>query len=234
MIKVEHIKVFNLEGAVRGMRNPMNSWDKSDSFMCDDEHCCDCEHCEYDEHFKCKHYSYDIDGNYSGFILGESDLKLMRNLYKAGPEHAKFMRQIFVSMDITCNHFWWQEFDTYKVGVTRNSCSKMHKIHVKAFEADDFSHEGIYQVGGDIKEHFKKTLEKLEWLRQAFNATHERLYWRAMLELLPMGYNIKATVTMSYANAANMINQREGHPVAEWNDFIQVLKDLPNLAVIMG
>lgn len=215
MIKVENVSTWGLDHAIRGMRNPMNSWDRSDSFKVD------------------VHRENEYQGSF--YHVGESDLKLMQNLYKAGTEHRKFMRQIFVSMDITCNHFWWQEFDTYKIGVTRNSCSKMHKIHVKSFEPDDFSHEGIDAVGGHVKEHFEKTMETLEWLRVAFNTTHEKIYWRAMLELLPMGYNIKATITMSYENAANIINQRENHKVTEWNELIDILKEyLPYLPEIMS
>lgn len=203
MIKVENISTWGFEHAIRGMRNPLNSWDKSDSYYCCDEN------------------------NYEEYFIGSKDLNLMQRLAKAGTDHRKFARQIFISMDITSNHFWWAEMDTYKVGVTRNSCSKMHRIHIKPFEVSDFSHEGIDEVGDFINIYFKRTIETLEWLRVKFNETQEKRYWRALLELLPMGYNIRATITMNYENAMNIINQRGLHKVAEWREFVQVLLKLP-------
>lgn len=211
MIKVENIDVYGFETAIRGMRNPMNSWDKSDSYY-EPANYCD-----------------------QSYIVGDDDLALMRRLYRGGTEHRKFSRQIYVGMDITTNHIVWAEFDTYKVGVTRNSCSKMHKIHVKGFEPDDFSHEGISEVGGFAEEHFRKTLEVLEKLRVLFNTTHEKKYWRAMLELLPMGYNLKATVTMNYENVFNIIRQRSNHKMFEWIEFCNILRnELPLVDEIMG
>lgn len=212
MIKVENIDVYGFKTAIRGMRNPKNSWDKSDSGM------------------------KWIDNNifdHQEFIVGENDLDLMKRLYKGGTEHRKYARQIWVGMDIVTNHIVWAEFDTYKIGVTRDSCSKMHKIHVKGFERDDFSHEGIDEVGGFAEEHFTKTLEVLEKLRVLFNETHEKKYWRAMLELLPMGYNLRATVTMSYENVFNIIRQRSNHKMFEWIEFCDILKTLPYVKEIM-
>lgn len=203
MIKVENISVYNIARAIYSARNPLNSWNKSDSDLKND-------------------------------IVGDKDLDLAKRLYKAGTEHRKYSRQIMVSMDITTNHIVWAEFDTYKVGVTRNSCSKMHKIHVKGFVPDDFSHEGISEVGGFAEEHFAKTLEVLEKLRVLFNETHEKKYWRAMLELLPMGYNLRATVTMSYENVFNIIRQRSNHKMFEWIEFTNILKELPYVKEIMG
>lgn len=211
MIKVDNVEVFNFEGAIRGMRNPMNSWDKSDTtFVRNDQNVT------------------------VGFILGKNDLDLMKKLYKGGSEHRKYLRQISVSMDITCNQTWWAEFDTYKVGVTRNSCSKMHRIHVKQFTPDDFSTEGIDEVGGRTKEVFDTVLEELERLRNLFNETQEKKYWRAIIDLLPMGYNLRATVTMNYENVINMIHQRTGHKMIEWNQFVDILKSLPYIKAIMG
>lgn len=211
MIKVENIDVYGFETAIRGMRNPMNSWDKSDSYY-EPANFCD-----------------------KSYIVGDDDLALMRKLYRGGTEHRKYSRQIWVGMDITTNHIVWAEFDTYKVGVTRNSCSKMHKIHVKGFEPDDFSHEGISEVGGFAEEHFRKTLEVLEKLRVLFNTTHEKKCWRAMLELLPMGYNLKATVTMNYENVFNIIRQRSNHKMFEWIEFCNILRnELPLVDEIMG
>lgn len=227
MIKVENLKTFNWEGALRGMRNPMNSWDKKDSFECPDGGC-------YFE--QCPEWDDEVGGcdcSPGDFIVGENDMKLMKKLCKGGSEHRKYLRQIFISFDLTSNHFFWQEFDTYKVGVTRNSCSKMHKIHVKSFQRDDFSHEGIDQVGGMAEQHFLQTLDTLEWLRQEFNQRQERKYWRAMLELLPMGYNIKATITMDYENALNMIFQRRKHKVFEWRDLCCILMALPYMRVLV-
>lgn len=167
-------------------------------------------------------------------ILGKKDLELAKKLYKAGTEHRKYLRQIFVTMDITCNHVFWAEFDTYKVGVTRNSCSKMHKIHVKPFEMDDFSHEGISEISGTTMGAFITVLEELESLRKRYNATNEKKYWRAMIELLPMGYNLRATITMNYENVMSIIDQRTGHKLDEWNELIKVLRSLPYVEEIRG
>ena len=212
MIKVENIDVYGFKTAIRGMRNPKNSWDKSDSGM--------------------KWVNNNIF-DHQEFMIGKSDLDLMKRLYKGGTEHRKYARQIWVGMDIVTNHIVWAEFDTYKIGVTRDSCSNMHKIHVKGFERDDFSHEGIDEVGGFAEEHFTKTLEVLEKLRILFNETHEKKYWRAMLELLPMGYNLRATVTMNYENVFNIIRQRSNHKMFEWIEFTNILKTLPYVKDIM-
>ena len=174
------------------------------------------------------------DSDLENDVLGPNDLDLAKRLYAAGTEHRKYLRQIHVSMDIVSNHIFWAEFDTYKVGVTRNSCSKMHRIHVKGFSADDFSHEGIDEVGGAIKRHFNVTLDALESLRLKFNETQEKKYWRAMLELLPMGYNLRATVTMNYENVVTIIRQRTGHKLDEWNTFVSVLRNLPYVKEIIG
>ena len=214
MIKVENTDVYGFETAIRGMRNPMNSWDKSDSKW-------EIFTPEYPNLSEAK------------YVIGKNDLDLMKRLYKGGTEHRKYARQIWVGMDIVTNHIVWAEFDTYKIGVTRDSCSKMHKIHVKSFERDDFSHEGIDEVGGFAEEHFTKTLEVLEKLRVLFNKTHEKKYWRAMLELLPMGYNLRATVTMSYENVFNIIRQRSNHKMFEWIEFTNILKTLPYVKDIM-
>ena len=205
MIKIENIDVYGWESAIRGMRNPLNSWKRSDS--------CFTEH---------------------GVSVGDNDLGLMQRLFKGGTEHRKYMRYINVTMDITASHTWWAEFDTYKVGTVRNSCSKMHKIHVKEFVRDDFDHEGIDAVGGMAEVQFQNTIDTLEWLRQEFNETGEKKYWRAIIELLPMGYRIKATVQMNYEVAVNIIRQRKGHKLVEWHEMVNVLLDLPYMKAIMG
>ncbi len=217
MIKVENIDVWGFEHAIRGMRNPLNSWDKSDSLYCtNDSLCTNNNGCRYKQ---------DDTGTF--YCIGKNDLDLMRRLFKGGTEHRKYARQIMVSMDITSHHTWWAEFDTYKIGVTRNSCSKMHRIHIKEFVSADFSTEGISECGGKTIDVFVSVLMELERLRLLFNETHDKKYWRAIIELLPMGYNLRATVTMNYENVFNIINQRDGHKVDEWNEFVEVLLGLP-------
>ena len=199
MIKFETNDVWGFEWAFKGMRNPMNSWDKSDSDWLFQE-------------------------------IGENDLALARKLINAGSEHRKFLRQIYVSVDITAPMFWWAEYDTYKVGTVRNSCSKMHKIHVKPFEYDDFSHEGIDECGDFVKDVFKVIIEQCEVLRKKFNATQKKKYWRALIEMLPESYNIRATVTMTYENIYTMRQQRKGHKLDEWRvDFFNWSDELPHL-----
>lgn len=232
MIRVENIDVFNLEGAIRGMRNPLQSHDKSDSCYCEDTKCFDCRMYHKDGCHRPQLGRRDKDDNV--FIIGKADMELMQKLYKAGTEHRKYLRQIFVSMDITCNHTFWAEFDTYKVGVTRNSCSKMHRIHAKEFMESDFSHEGISEVGYHTEECFKAVVMELEHLRIMYNNSHDKKFWRALIELLPMGYNLKATVTMNYENVITIIKQRTGHKLDEWRDLIEVLKSLPYIEEIMG
>ena len=222
MIKVENIEVWGFKHAIRGMRNPKNSHSKSDSVYLSHQYC------DEDKEVEMMQYCDIVPA------IGKNDLDLMHRLYVAGTEHRKFLRQIFVSMDITTNQTLWLEFDTYKIGVTKNSCSKMHRIHVKEFTADDFSHEGIDEVGGAIRRHFNETLNALESLRLKFNETQEKKYWRAIIELLPMGYNLKATVTMNYENVANIIHQRSNHKMFEWVEFTDILKSLPYVKEIMG
>lgn len=199
MIKFETNDVWGFEWAFKGMRNPMNSWDKSDS-------------------------------NWLFQEIGENDLALAKKLINAGSEHRKFLRQIYVSVDITAPMFWWFEYDTYKVGTTRNSCSKMHKIHVKPFEYKDFSHEGINELEPGMKELFMQYIQMLEVLRNKFNETQEKKYWRALIEMLPEGYNMRATVTMTYENIYAMRQQRKGHKLDEWRiDFFNWSDELPHL-----
>ena len=214
MIKVENIDIYGFDAAIRGMRNPMNSWSKSDS--------------EYVVNWVSEEM---VQMNYE---VGANDLDLMQRLYRAGTEHRKYLRMINVTMDITCHHTWWGEFDTYKVGTVRNSCSKMHKIHVKEFTYDDFSHEGIDECGEDVQSVFRIVVNELEYLRKMFNETHDKKYWRAIIELLPMGYNIKATVQMNYEVVFNIIRQREHHKLDEWVQFVDILKGLPYVKELMS
>ena len=199
MIKFETNDVWGFEWAFKGMRNPMNSWDKSDS-------------------------------NWLFQEIGENDLILAKKLINAGSEHRKFLRQIYVSVDITAPMFWWFEYDTYKVGTVKNSCSKMHKIHIKPFKYDDFSHEGIDELERGMKELFMQYIYMLEVLRNKFNETQEKKYWRALIEMLPEGYNMRATVTMTYENIYTMRQQRKGHKLDEWRiNFFNWSDELPHL-----
>ena len=239
MIKVENIDVWGFEHAVRGMRNPMNSWDKSDSYICDNKHCGSCK--QNPETRNCSQPD--------GFVVGANDLELMRKLYKAGTEHRKYLRQIFVSMDITAPLYWWKEMDQYKVGTVTDSCSTMHKINAKEFELDDFSWEQLLTTGCDLfryefgKGLFAAQVQPLGFLhhfiipslnvcREKYLETKDKKYWWQLIQLLPSSYNQRRTLTMNYENVVSMIRQRTGHKLDEWNAFVEVLKDLPYIKEI--
>ena len=188
---------MNLENAIRGARNPMNSWGRMDS--------------EYDE-----------NGNY---ILGENDLDLAKRLARAGSDHRKFLRQIFVSVDITAPLYWWKEFDTYKVGTVANSCSTMHKIHSKAFEREDFSCDRLDEGGLAALD---ALIAYLESERQKFCENKEdRQPWHNMIQLLPSSYNQMRTISMNYENLINMYYARKNHKLAEWHTLCDWIKSLP-------
>lgn len=167
------------------------------------------------------------DSDWETDSLGENDLALAKRLSKTGNDHSKFLRMINVTFDVTCHQAWWAEFDTYKVGTVRNSCSKMHKIHVKAFVKEDFSTEGIEECGGRTEEVFFIVMNELERLRRLFNATHEKKYWRAIIEMLPMGYNIKATIQLNYQVLKAMYHGRKNHKLDEWREFCKWCETLP-------
>lgn len=213
MVKIDQLETSGWNAAIRGMRNPLNSWAKSDSYW-EEDSCI---------RFGDKECS-------SHFVLGPNDLDLACRLIKAGAEHRKFLRMIHVQFDITGPMFWWAEFDTYKIATTRNSCSKMHKIHVKPFEIDDFSHEGLNEVDGGIT-FFMKVIKMCEQLRISFNETKERRYWRALIELLPEGYNMKATWDGSMETLLNVCHQRDHHKLyEEWGPMREYLfKNVPYL-----
>lgn len=215
MIKIEKTEVYGWEAAVRGMRNPKNSWDKSDSEF------------YYQDCGSCLHYLEDNCQLYDCTVIGKNDLALMKNLSKAGTDHSKYLRFITVTVDITAPMFWWFEYDTYKIGTVKNSCSKMHKIHVKPFEYDDFSHEGIDECGDFVKDVFKVIIEQCEVLRKKFNATQEKKYWRALIEMLPESYNMRATVLMNYQVLKNMYHARKNHKLSCWHDFCDWCESLP-------
>ena len=197
MLKTERVSVMNFENALRGMRNPMNSWSKSDSY-------------------------YDEKGNY---ILGPSDLDLCRRLAMAGSDHRKFLRQIFVSVDITAPLYWWKEFDTYKVGTVANSTSTMHKIHAKEFMRDDFSHDRLDEGGLAALDALIAYLES-ERLRFVANK-EDRQSWHNIIQLLPSSYNQMRTVTMNYENLINIYYARRTHKLAEWHVLCDWILSLP-------
>lgn len=203
MITLKYADIWGFEHAVRGMRNPMNSWDKSDTFV-----------------------DYDL------VLLGNKDKELMKRLVHAGPSHRKFLRQIFVSVDITAPLYWWKEFDTYKVGTVANSCSTMHKIHDKEFTLDDFS---VEHLNDDVlNKPFKDIISCLNFFRQLYIQDHDKDNWWQMIQLLPSSYNQKRTVTMNYENLLNIYETRRNHKLDEWKDFCKWIERLPNAELITG
>lgn len=207
MLKIDDdFEVVGWEHALRGMRNPKNSWAKSDS--------------------GCGTDGYSI-------YIGPNDHKLACQLRDGGPVHAKYRRMIAVYLDITAPQFWWAEFDTYKVGTVRNSCSKMHKIHVAPFTIDNFTHEGCDEVPLATNV-LNQVIEACETLRERFNATQEKKYWRALIELLPSGYNMKATIMLSYEVLANIYEWRKNHKLTEWHTFCHWIEELPYSELITG
>ena len=203
MLKVERDAVMNLENAIRGARNPLNSWARMDS-------------------------AYDENGNY---VLGANDLDLARRLARAGSDHRKYLRQIFVSVDITAPLYWWKEFDTYKVGTVANSCSTMHKIHAKAFDRDDFSHDRLDE-GGLVA--LDAVIAYLECERQKFVADKEdKQAWHNMIQMLPSSYNQMRTVTLNYENLINIYYARRFHKLAEWHTLCDWILSLPYAAELI-
>lgn len=208
MIKITNAEVFGWDAAIRGMRNPMNSWDKSDS----------------------KHWRETIVGHEVEYrVVGRNDLTLMKKLVKAGSDHAKFMRMINVTVDVTAPVYWWKEFDTYKVGTVANSCSTMHKIADKEFTLEDFSHEHLMQGGlGCIK----NLCKDLNMCREQYLAKHDKEWWWQMIQLLPSSYNQKRTVQLNYAVLRNMYPARRNHRLDEWRDFCSWVESLPYAELI--
>ena len=216
-MEFKNTEVFNFKGALRGMRNPMNSWSKSDSYYgCSEEFFCN--GCTVDS--RCSEYKRSDD-----YIIGKNDMKLAQTLIKAGNEHRKFMRQIFVSVDITAPIYWWKEFDTYKVGTVANSTSTMHKIHSKPFEMSDFSTDHMTDATLEI---MQKNIDFLEGLRKDYVITKDKSLWYSIIQLLPESYNQTRTVTMTYENIHNMYFQRKNHKLTEWSEsFIKWIESLP-------
>lgn len=217
MIKLEKAEVWGFEHAIRGMRNPMNSWERSDT-------------------------TFGLGENYlNDMEIGDNDRDLMARLIRGGQPHRKFLRQIFVSVDITAPLYWWKEFDTYKVGTTANSCSTMHKIQAKQFSFEDFSCEHLDEP---CKAILGTVIEELNNNRDWFNRYNElvesgdfegvekKQFWWNMIQLLPSSFNQKRTVTMTYENLLNILEYRRGHKLDEWRQFCEWIFTLPNADIL--
>lgn len=219
MIKIENVEVCGWNAAIRGMRNPMNSWDKSDSVFVD----------SYGEGYNILgdlfNANFDVDPN--TVDIGPNDHDLMMRLARAGTEHSKYRRMIVVYADITAPLFWWKEFDTHKVGTVANSCSTMHKIHAKPFTLEDFSCDGFEWLMNEM-------VNALEEWRQLFVEKGDKTYWRKMIQLLPSAYNQKRTVMMNYENLSAMYRQRRNHKLDEWHTFREWIEALPYAELITG
>lgn len=249
MLKLENAEVMGWEAAIRGMRNPKNSWEKSDSFVCReyslddcDDHLAECKKCPKNKHC-------DVYDSKAHFIVGNNDHTLMMQLRNAGTDHRKFMRMIVVYVDITAPLYWWKEFDTYKVGTVANSCSTMHKIADKEFTLEDFSHEHLCD---DELALLEEVIARLNMNRVVFNAKNDKqvdrytvmsdecyekykktLWWQ-MIQLLPSSYNQKRTVMLNYEVLANIYKSRRNHKLDEWHTFCDWIRTLPYSEIIMG
>ena len=227
MLKIENTEIVGWNAAIRGMRNPMNSWEKSDSRSCGT--CGDCDICiDYDN------CPFDNDGH--KFVIGPNDLDLMTRLRNAGTDHRKFMRMITVYLDITAPLYWWKEFDTYKVGTVANSCSTMHKIHDKEFTLADFSTEHLYP---EVREAFENTIIKyLNEARKTYNflsdTPSKKDAWWQMIQILPSSYNQKRTVMLNYEVLANIYKSRRNHKLDEWHTLCDWIEELPYSELITG
>lgn len=219
MIKITNTDVYGWEAAVRGMRNPMNSWDKSDSEIC---HGGDgFEDCNINACGVCPRYG---DFHHDIFCIGENDLKLMKTLSKAGTDHSKYLRMINVTFDLTAPLYFLKEWDTYKVSTVSNSCSTMHKIHEKEFTLDDFNHEHLTDVSLDVLNYI---ITNLNNCRELFLASKDKLWWWQMIQLLPSSYNQKRTVQLNYQVLKNMYHARKNHKLDEWREFCKWCETLP-------
>lgn len=221
MLKIENTEVMGWGHAIRGMRNPKNSWEKSDST-----------------------FHLMIDDDKAEDFIGENDLKLMTTLRNAGTDHRKFMRMITVYLDITAPLYWWKEFDTYKVGTVANSCSTMHKIAAKEFTFDDFSHEKLINSAYmEIQEQHIRispiqalatTIECLNSYRDLYLQTNDKKYWWQLIQLLPSSYNQKRTVMLNYEVLANIYKSRRNHKLDEWHTLCDWIESLPYSELITG
>jgi len=202
MIKLERTAVMNFDNAIRGMRNPLASWEKSDSYTAEDGH----------------------------FVLGEADLKLASSLARSGTDHRKYLRQIFVSVDITAPLYWWKEYDTYKVATVANSTSTMHKIHARPFSREDFSHERMTPAALACLDNIIAVLEER---RQVFVETKERAAWDDMIQLLPTSFHQMRTCTLNYENLIGIYYARREHKLPEWHELCRWIEALPYAAELI-
>lgn len=242
MIKIEDVEIYGWEAAIRGMRNPMNSWDKSDSSWT----------------LECPGGSIKItsdDEDWLEYRIGPNDQKLMKTLAKAGSTHAKYRRMIMASLDITAPLYWWKEFDTYKVGTVANSCSTMHKIHAKEFTLEDFSCEHLL-ISSDVSSNgidvpfipldqaktvrtspnglMNAIVSMLNKCRSLYSETMDKRYWWQMIQLLPSSYNQKRTVMLNYEVLSHMYHDRKDHKLDEWREFCKWIETLPFSEIITG
>lgn len=242
MIQISNIETYGWEAVIRGMRNPMNSWEKSDSVFCNSNcHECDLSSEKFDQ---CDDF---IRKNH--LIIGQRDYSLMLKLARAGTDHAKFRRMITVTMDILAPLYWWKEFDTYKVGTVANSCSTMHKITEKKFTLDDFSHEHIIEYDPHtqpqtccVSNHGQDwyyphnilcfVVEMLNKARELYLETNDKKYWWQIIQLLPISYNQRRTVQLNYEVLANIYKSRRDHKLDEWREFCAMIEDLPYSEII--
>ena len=239
MIKLKNTDVYGFEAAIRGMRNPWNSWEKSDSVYSDAHNC---EECAHKEDFSVCHSNPIY--NCFDFIIGDNDLALMKKLVSAGTDHSKFMRMINVTVDITAPLYWWKEMDTYKVGTVRNSCSTMHTITDKEFTLDDFSYEHLIDTDREIHSKLLRLIPvttvlesvicELNYNREKYLETKDKLYWWQIIQLLPSSYNQRATVQLNYAVLQNIYHSRRNHRLDEWKDFCRWIETLPYSELIAG
>lgn len=233
MIWIEHTETVGWEAAIRGMRNPMNSWEMSDSELCKAVGFDDC-------HVSGVCPRHDDDFKEDVFCVGENDLDLMKRLCKAGTDHRKFMRMIVVYCDITAPLYWWKEFDTYKLGTVSNSCSTMHKIHSKEFTLDDFSHEHLDVLRVHCVGHYEfncvleDVVNCLNMAREMFIETGDKDYWWQMIQLLPTSYNQKRTIMMNYEVLSNIYKSRKAHKLDEWRNLCLWIEGLPYSELITG
>jgi hypothetical protein len=229
MLKIENTEVIGWEHAIRGMRNPKNSWEKTDSYPA-----VDCGKCgKIEREGICKKEDRDCTG-FECFEVGPNDLKLMTTLRNAGTDHRKFMRMITVYLDITAPLYWWKEFDTYKVGTVANSCSTMHKIAAKEFVLDDFSHEHLQDDSVAVLESVIHTLNvHREWFNNKV-LDDPKIDWWQMIQLLPSSYNQKRTVMLNYEVLANIYKSRRNHKLDEWHTLCDWIESLPYSELITG
>ena len=224
MIKIEDVEVMGMRKAIKGMRNAMNSWEKRDSSLlfCHEIICALCPYENLD--------SIECD-NKSHFIIGEADMKLCKNLIKAGSPDRKFMRMIHVQMDVTAPLYWWKQFDTYKVRVVANSCSTMHTIHKRDLTLDDFSYEHLIPVALDC---LNETIKTINTARQFVVDMKLKEDWWQMIQLLPSSFNQMRTIDLNYENLLSIYRQRKGHKLDEWREFCKWIETLPYMKEFLG